>query len=500
MDAAFTQWAPDSPDYESQTDTEALNVIPAASSYRPFQALATVSNSLNARAQGAFFARDLTGAGVIFAGDATKLYTLSSGVWTDVSKGGGYSTASTAQWQFCQFINDVIAVNGTDPPQVFTLGTSSAFADLGGSPPIANYCAVVRDFLVLGSTSQGSSAYTGDVGPASVSWCGLGNDATWVQSQTTQADFQTFPDGGRVQSLVGGEYLLIIQEFAIRRANYANVPQVFDFLKFSIDLGGTIPGSVCAYEERVFFIDRSGFYKIEGGQQITPIGEQRTDLYFWTQFSQANFTRVTSGCDPVNSLAVWAFPDSNTNGNGDPDHLIYHNWDVDKWAHATGQGFLEMIWGGATQTGYTMETLDTLTTNLDTFTISLDDFSLTGVARRLLGAFDTTHALGYFSGSNLAATVTTTETELSKNQRSLLQCIRPIVEGTSVTPTVTLGYRNRTNDAVTNSSAVTVDSDGRCWFDVDARLMRGRIDIPAASTWTHVQGLDNAELQPSGWA
>ncbi len=496
MDLEFSEWKPDSPDFERPGDIEALNVIPAEPGYRPFPSLGVVTDVLAARAQGAFFARDPSGNGVLFAGDATKLYQLASGVWADVSQVGGYATPVDGQWSFCQFYNDVIAVNGVDPPQVFTLGTSSVFADLAGNPPIATWCAVVRDFLVLGNTVAGNS-YGGDVGPQTISWCGLGDDTTWAQSQTTQADFQTFPDSGRVQGLVGGEYGLIIQEFGMRRMNYANVPQVFDFLRFSIDLGGTIPTSICSYEENTFFIDRSGFYRVQGGQSITPIGEQRVDLYFWDQFNQNFFTRMSAAVDPVNSLAVWAFPDQSCNGNGDPNHLIHFHWDVNKWAHAQ-PGNMDMIWSGATQAGYTMETLDTIAPNLDLFTISLDSVSLTGVARRLLSGFDTTHALGYFNGTSLAAEATTSEVELTKNKRTLLQSIRPVADGGVLS--MTLGYRNRINDAVTTSSAVTQDSDGRCWFDIDARYFRGTIDIPAASTWEHLQGLDEAEVRPSGWA
>lgn len=497
MDLEFSEWRPDSPEFEKDGDIEALNLIPANPGYRPFPALATVTDALGARAQGAFFARDLTGAGVLFAGDATKLYQLSGSTWSDVS-GATYATPSDGQWSFCQFYNDVIACNGIDPPQVFTLGTSSAFADLGGNPPIATWCAVVRDFLILGNTSQGSSTYTGDVGPETISWCGLGDDTSWAQSQTTQADFQTFPDSGRVQGIIGGEYGLIIQEFGIRRMNYANVPQVFDFLRFSIDLGGTLPTSIASYEERTFFIDRSGIYKIEAGQQITPIGEQRVDLHFWSEFNQTFFTRISAAVDPVNSLYVVAYPDQDADASGNPNHGICYHWDVNKWSHFEPDAALDMIWSGATQAGYTMETLDTIAPNLDLFTISLDSFSLTGVARRLLSGFDTTHALGYFNGSNLAGEATTAELELTPHRRTLLQSLMPIIDGG--TPTITVGYRNRINDSVTSSSAVTVDSDGRCFFDIDARYFRATVNIPAASTWTHLQGIDDAEFRPSGWA
>jgi len=43
----------------------------------------------------------------------------------------------------------VLAVEANSAPQVFDLTSSSAFADLGGSPPQARYIAVVGRFRLL---------------------------------------------------------------------------------------------------------------------------------------------------------------------------------------------------------------------------------------------------------------------------------------------------------------------------------------------------------------
>lgn len=494
MDIGFTQWIPDSPDFELGGDVEALNVIPAEPGYRPFPSLAAVTNALGARCQGAFFARDNTGHGFIFAGDATKLYrtdaTTGYSSFSDVSRlaGGAYATPTDGVWTFSQFYDDVIATNGVDAPQKFAVSSDTNFAALGGSPLVSLYSAVTRDFLWLGNTSTGINH---------VAWSGLGNDATWSQSQTTQADNQLLPDGGRVQGLVGGEFMLIFQEFAIRRANYAGPPQIFDFLRIAENLGCAIPGSICSFQNLAFCIDRTGFLMIANGQDISPIGEQRVDLTFWADLNPMFLYRVTSAIDAINSMAVWAYPDNDCNANGDPNKLICYQWVVNKWSHCSLTAF-EMIWSGATQAAYTMETLDNLTTNLDTFNIPLDSSSLIGPAYRLLGGSTTDHAIGFFNGTNLAARATTPEVQITPGRRSLLQSIMPIVDGG--TPTVTLRYRNRIMDALTTSSAVTIDADGRCWFDIDAKYMRGQVDIPAASTWTHLQGLDDATFQPSSWA
>jgi hypothetical protein len=70
---------------------------------------------------------------------------------------------SSDQWQFAQFNNYVFAVQINTAPQVFDLTSSSAFADLGGSPPQARYIAIVNRFVVL----SGLGSSTASNGPGS---------------------------------------------------------------------------------------------------------------------------------------------------------------------------------------------------------------------------------------------------------------------------------------------------------------------------------------------
>ena len=50
MDIGVGPWCPDVPDFENQGSTEALNVIPAGTSYRPFPGFGSFTNALTARA------------------------------------------------------------------------------------------------------------------------------------------------------------------------------------------------------------------------------------------------------------------------------------------------------------------------------------------------------------------------------------------------------------------------------------------------------------------
>jgi hypothetical protein len=173
-------WEPDTPDLASGGSSEALNAIPASKSYRPFPSFAAVSGGLGARCQGAIFVRKADGSGVVFAGDATKLYRLAGSSFSDVSRavGGPYAALADGMWSFVQFGSNILAFNGFDAPQVFNIETDARFSALAGSPPTAVYACIAGDFVMTGN--QGGAR-------GRVQWSAINNSADWVTSQQTQA-------------------------------------------------------------------------------------------------------------------------------------------------------------------------------------------------------------------------------------------------------------------------------------------------------------------------
>ncbi len=489
MDIKVGPWAPDTPDFENTGSTEALNVTPNADSYGPFPSFAAISNALTARCQGAFFARKSDGSGVIFAGDATKLYRLSATTFSDVSRlaGGAYTCASDQMWDFIQFGSLIYAFNGTDAPQQFDVDSDANFSAMTGSPPTPTYVTVAGDFVM--TLNQFAAGF-----PQRIQWGPINQNGTWAQSQVTMSDQQDLPDGGRGQGLIGfDQSVYIFQEFCIRRGTFVGTPLIWQFGKIADNIGATIPGSIAPYKERVFFVDRSGFYMLMYGTLVQPIGTQRVNNWFWDNLDQNYMVRVTSAIDPANNIYAIAFPDL-TNTNGTPNHILIYEWAVDRWSHVQA-GNLEMIYSGATQSGFTIEGLDVFGT-IENVPFPFDSTVWTGLARRLISGFGTDHKLGFFSGPALAPTVDTTEANIIKGKRAFLRSCRPIVDGG--TPSVTLGTRDRINDAVTFGAARAVDAYGNCKFRTPARYHRGRITLPAGSTFSHIQGIDQIVAVPFG--
>lgn len=478
----FSEWRPDAPDL-SDTAREASNVIAGNDGYRPFKALATISDALTARAQGAAWFRGPSGDTFNFAGDETKLYLLDNLAWTDVSRstGGAYATGGTDSWRFAQFKTKAYATNGVDDLQSFDLDAGTEWEAAAGSPPVAKYIGVVRNFLVLANVADA---------PQRVKWAGDNNSSTWTPSATTLADEQDQPDGGEITGFTGGEFGLVFQESAIRKMTFEGSPTVFRFDVIAQELGATIPNTVVGWGNRSFFCHRSGFHMVVGGQQVVPIGQDKVNRWFWGQLDQTNLHRVTAAIDPVNSLYVVSFP---TGSSGDPDAWIAYSWLSERWTH--GYADCEMIYSGATQQSWTLEDLDVFT-SIEDVPFSLDSSYWSGSRQLLLAGFATDHKYGSFSGSNLEATLETGEVQPAPGRRARVLSARPLIDGG--TPAVAVGTRATQQGSVIWTQARDVTSDGDVPLRAEGRYMRFRLVQPAASGWQWAQGVDELRFVPAG--
>lgn len=486
----FSPWLPDIAAFQTDVATEALNVIPSTTGFRPFPAFSNTASAITARAQGAISVRSLSGTIFNFCGDATKLYKLASDglSWADVSRtvGGAYATASDAAWSFTKYGDYLLATNGNDAVQVFQLGVSSNFSALGGSPPASYFAGNIREFGILAKTSTNNNR---------IRWSAIGNIADWVSSATTLSDYQDFPDGGSIMGFVGGEYGVVFQERAINRMSFEGPPTAFRFDKISSYLGCRAEGSIAAFDNLAFFLADDGAYMIRGGSEIVQIGEEKVDRWIEANLDANYLYRVSSAIDPINSLYMLGFPTVST-GTGSPDAILMYHWPSGQWAHASVNH--EILFTAATQTTYTIDGMDSVSSTVDGLPFPVDSRFWAGSGRLLLAGFDTSHRSGFFSGTNLAATVETGDTQLNGAGRALLRGLRPIVEGSTVTPSLTVGWRNSLGSGLTYGSTIAPNAYGFCNARVNARYHRARITIPAGSNWLFARGVDDLKFSPMG--
>lgn len=468
---------------------EALGVIPTANGYRPFPSFAAVAAAITARSQGAISVRDLSGNIHNFCGDATKLYKMASDglSWADVSRlaGGAYAAPAAGWWVFFQFGNLILATNGVDAWQSYTLGSSTNFAAASGTPPVASFGMTVRDFAVA---LRSAAAWN------RVTWSGINDATAWTPSATTLSDSQDLPDGGAIMGGVGGEYGIVFQERAITRMSFEGPPTAFRFDKITKNLGVRAEGSINAFEDLAFFLADDGMYMLRGGVELVAIGSEKIDRYLESDIDASFLYRVTSAIDPINKIYVMGY--ASTSGGGTPDSAIAYHWPTGKFSRAEFNH--EIIYSSATQSGYTLDGLDSVSGSIDALLHSLDSRIWTGSGRLLLSGFDTSHQSGFHSGANMAATVETGDAQLVEGKKSIVRSARPIIQGTSVTPSITIGRRNKMNESVTYGSTVAVNSNGICKLRSKGRYHRARVTIPASSTWQHAIGVEEIEAKAMG--
>jgi hypothetical protein len=477
----FADWKPDLSPYKAASSQLIQNVFPRLDGYGPVASVSPYSQALPGACRGYFYARNADQSVTVFAATASKLYKLNNTdfSWTDVSKAGGSYTAAGngEQWQFAQFNNFVIAAQINTVPQVFDLTSSSAFADLGGSPPPARYVAVVNRFVVLSGL--------GTATPYRIQWSGLNAVTTWTAG-VNSSDFQDLPDGGVVRAIGGGETGLITQDGSLRRMIFApGAPYVFQIERVAQDKGIFAPLSLVRAGDRLFFCGNDGFYMIMPGGYPIPIGKERFDRTFFADVDAGQLHLVIGGSDPRATRVYWTYK-SLAGSASLFDKILVYDYGIERAALIVQSGeYLATL----ARPGLTLEGLDAISGSIDALTFSLDDVATSALAQ--LSIVDSSHKLGFFGGPlaggpALEATLDTAEQTLDRRMR--IKGFRPMTDA----PTCygSIGARETLQSSVAYSSEQAVNGKGLCPANVSTRLARGRVRIPAGTTWTFASGVE----------
>jgi hypothetical protein len=481
----FASYMPDQPPIGAAT-RHVLNVIPKTQgSYGPVFAPDERGTSLADTCQGAAaFRSTADGTAVNFAGDATNLYLADSAfTWSDVS-GATYATPTDGGWEFAQSNNTAIATNGVDTMQQWSIGTSAAFASMVSTSastdaaPIARYIATVKDFLMAGNLSTNRAA---------IRWSEQFNYKSW-RTGTNQSDEQELPDNGAVTGIAGGQYGVVFQQNGINLLTYTGDPAiVFQRDLVADDRGCMAPGSLASIERTSFFWDADGFYRIDNGQTVTPIGDQRVDITFGQDVNRAFLFKIRSAIDRNNKLYYVSYP-SLASVLGVPDSILVYNFNIDRWAKLNFG--VDFLWSIFAASGTTLEALDAIYPDLDAMGPSLDSELFQSSPVKTFAAFTSNKKLAFFEGNVLDWVIDTVEAETNPFGQAEIDRIIPYIDGGTIS--ALLGHRNRLNDAMTFSAQSTQDQFGDIYFrEPAARFHRARVS--GSGDFTHAQGI---EFQP----
>jgi len=468
---AFTEWTPDLAGVAENLSV-AQNVVATALGYNPFPTAvnysAAASESLNNVFAGKFSATTN-----VFAGGATKLFKLDSADLSmdNVSKSGNYSNVS--KWNFAQFGDTIIAANNVNKLQGYTLGSSTLFADLDASAPVAEYVTVVRDFVVAASLDSGTNANK-------VQWSNINDASNWTSGAASQSDFQIIADGGNIHGITGGEIGLIFLDRAIVRMSYIGSPLFFQFDTISRGVGCVEGNSVVQYGGMSYFLGEDGFYSCDGSK-VTPIGTQKVDSWFYANANISQLNLMSSTIDPIRKIVVWKFID-----NFAQNTLLIYNWQVQKWSSCTTD--VDYVSGSASA-GMTLEGLD-IYGNMDTLTTSLDDALWTGGKFLFAGARD--DRIVTFTGANSTATLTTGD--IGSEATSVVTLARPVVDNGS--GSVAIASRMLLSAVPQLGSYVAADSENRVSLRSSGKYHRLSVQ-PTGDRWSNAIGID-IDITPQG--
>lgn len=479
----FGAWTPDLPETGSEGLVVCRNAIPyTRRHYVCARAVAAYSeNALNARCQGAIGMQSKDGTVNIFAGNATKLYRLSSSgaLFDDVSKVAGYSTDAEVLWEFAQFGDRCIATNYADAPQSFVMTSSTDFADLAALAPKARHVGVINNFVMFGNLNDA----TDGVVPWRVQWSGI-NDATSYPASGSQAaaDAQAgvrnlYGDWGNVQRVIGqlgNADGAVLMQRGMFRVSYIGPPFTFQFDPVEGVRGSPAPGSVAEAGNVVYYLSDAGFMAFDGAV-ATPIGTQQIDDYFFANVDRGRLARISAAVDSINKIVIWSWP-STTSPSGYNDRLLIYRYDVGRWAEITQN---TQVVFRTLSLGYTLDGLDSISSSIDDLALSLDSDAWVG-GRPQLGFFNSSHQLGYMEGDPLNATFETGEYEDPEDRKIYVNGVKPLIDLSGTDVQVALRYRNGEADSLTTGPTKTPGSDGIARNRIEARLMRIRVATQGA--------------------
>jgi len=477
----FGVFAPDLADLDTSTTASILNCTPRGDGYGPFQDFAAFTAGLPDVCRGYFIARNNDGSVTCFAGTSTNLYVLDNGTldWNEVSKDGAdYAGLPTdSHWQFAQFNSVVLATQPNVALQRYTLGSSTEFEDVAGSPPQARFITIVGRFVVLSGLLNN---------PFRVHWSAL-NDITGWTPGLDFSDYQDLPDGGRVLGVAGGEYGIILQESAIRRMTQAlGSPLIFQIDRLSEDMGLYAPYSIVRAADTVLFLSSRGFQQISPGGYPVPIGKEKVDRTFFDDLDNGNLQLLIGAADPKGTRAYWAYK-SNDGTAGQFDKMLGYDIALQQWfmINQSGQYLATLV-----QPPRTLESLDEISGSLDDLPQSLDDYSTAALAH--ISKMDENNRLGFFNGPNMEAVIETGE-KGGNGKRAFVRGVRPITDAPSVYCSVS--KRENLQSAMTYSPETAINIVGKCPQRSSARYSRIRVRIPAETVWTYATGVEPDVVQ-----
>jgi hypothetical protein len=269
-------------------------------------------------------------------------------------------------------------------------------------------------------------------------------------------------------------------EKGITRMSYIGTPFIFQFDNISRGKGCIAAGSIAQVQGVTFFLSDDGFYSCDG-QQVTAIGSEKVDRWFFANADESGFDSMSAAIDPVRKLVIWNFKTTFAQRK-----LVIYNFRTQKWTYGdAGTDFIS----DASTSATTLEGLDSISNSIDALTVSLDSILYMG-GKYFLGGTSGAYVVTY-NGANATANIVTGD--LNAGGRSVVTLARPLIDGGSAT--VSVASRTLLSEQTSFGTAVAADSDNRVSLRGNGNYHQ--FQVTPTGTWKTAVGLD-VEFQGQG--
>jgi hypothetical protein len=473
----FGEWTPDQPKRLAGL-VEAKGVIARGGAYGPNLDTAAYNagqaNTGTAGLGGAGY-YDVAGNINLFLADATKLYKVTGRVAANVSKSGNYITAGNRFWQFEQYGTFVVAVYAGLAPQVYQLGVSTLFANLAGSPPLAEAVGRVLNWLIMGKG-------------VTLNWSAFNDITSWAPNPAVQSGTVDYRlAGGDIKSIIGGETGTVFQERHITRMTYVGPPTVWQMDLVEEERGAIGGYAVAKYGRTLFYVAEDGVYAFDG-YKSEPIGSNRIDKYLRDKMTWGFRNNVCLVADPQAKVLRLCFP---AGSSGMLTEQLIYSFTDNKWTH---DDLSASVLFNIPAEGYTAETIDTYPGATGADSGSLADLSIDSPlfddGRRLAAGVSSTRDMITFAGLNRPAEIVAGEREIAPGQRGMITEIWPLTDAPAIAVSAGVQYRpNGLGDIIQTGPFEAMTRAGFCPSRIDARTFMPGVRIAGATNWTSLEGL-----------
>jgi hypothetical protein len=318
----LTGWMPDVDPFAPGVIADCEMMEP---SIRGMRAAASAANTgvaaLPSDCRGAALVTKLNGAKRLLAGTQTRLYEANSTAWVDYSA-TTYTGGADSRWEFRQFGDVTIAVNGVDDPQSSTAATFTALTAM----PVAKLAETVAGFVMVANISDASWPYSDGW------WCSALLDETdWTPDVATQsARSRLVETPGEITALrsIGGD-VVAFKVSSMYVGRYVGPDPIWTWQRVPGDVGAYAQQGVVSDGTALYFWGGDDFYRFDGTRP-QPIG-QAVRRWFAENASQAYLYQMLGQYDRAKSLARWYFA---PNGASTPTQCIVYNTRTGAWGRA----------------------------------------------------------------------------------------------------------------------------------------------------------------------